>query len=107
MKEGDKLTTADLKAIVDKYGDRICSISFDNGSMLLFGYGNGSGSVPSVKDIQYEKFGETEMFSVPHIGTSTRPTYTFRTHHNPEGIRAINVIDAEHEDYRIDPMFMR
>lgn len=97
------MTSTDLKAVVSKYGNRICAISFDNGERVLFGY---RGTV-NATDIKWETFGEREIFSVKQKGTSTRPEYTFQSFHDPEGIRHIYIIDEEFKDYRIDPVIFR
>ena len=100
------MTNADLKAMIDKYGDRICIIFFDNSLKLLIGY---PGQNPQhASDLILETIG-----GVDYVGVRQKSTYTqdrdngvtYVNYHLTECIPYIAVMDEGCENYRIDPFY--
>lgn len=92
-----------LKGMVDKYGDRICSIIMNNESRLLIGYH--SEGLKSAKDILYDNMGDCDLFGVPYMSPpGSSPRIKAVKWHPTEVVEQVVVMDEDYEDYRIDPM---
>ena len=98
------MKNADLKAMIDKYGERVRAIHLDNGHSVKIGY---PGMNPvSVKDILFDKFGDTEVFGVRYKSNYSHDRdigVTYVNWHDTAFIQDISIMDEGFENYCIDP----
>lgn len=101
------MTNADLKAIIDKFGDRIRVIFFDNSLKLLIGY---PGQDPQhATDLILETVGGVDMVGVRHKSTYTHDRdhgVTYVTYHLTQCIQYISIMDEGYEQYCVDPYML-
>jgi len=99
------MTNEALQAMIDEFGERISIIIFDNNFKVYIGYP--SSTIKSVNEIQFKKFGDTDMIGIPkkcsnpkmdRMGVSTT------IWHPTECIQYIATLDEGFENFRIDPM---
>lgn len=95
-------TNASVKQMFDKYGDRICTISLNNGKCLFIGY-RGKGQV-QLSDISFEKIGDVEVMVIKHVDISSGRDIEFTSYITTAFIEGIDVMSEKDKDYRIDPL---
>ncbi len=96
-------TNAGVKAMFDKYGDRINSIAFNNGRYLFIGYE----SSPKMKDISYETIGGNDVMKIHHRGYSGSNIVEWDNYMTTELIEGFDVLDEDYKDFRIDPIMLK
>lgn len=97
-------TNAGIKGMFDKYGDRINSISLNNGKHLFIGYK----SSPRLSDISFETIGGTDVMVIKQKDISHGfPAIEFETVLTTEFIEAINILSEKDIDKRLDPLMLR
>ena len=97
-------TNAGVQEMIDKYGDRICGMSLNNGKYLLIGY-EGVGSV-QLSDISFDTIGGCDVMVINHTDISHGRHCKYQSFITTEFIEAINVMSEEDVNYRIDPMIV-
>lgn len=100
------MTNAAVKALIDKYGERIAIIQWNNGFRVHIGYRGLNDTVKSVKDLQLESFGGVDMVGVKSPSTLSADRakgVTMTTWHDTAEIQHVIVMDDGFEDYRPDP----
>ena len=101
------MTNEDLKAMIDKYGDRIRIIFFDNSLKLIIGY---PGQDPQhASDLILETIGGTDFVGVRQKSTYTQDRkngVTYVNYHKTECIQYVAIMDEGiSADYCIDPYY--
>jgi len=97
-------TNEGVKEMFDKYGDRINSISLNNGKHLFIGYQ----SSPQLSDISFDTIGGADCMIIKHKDISHGyPAIEFETFLTTEFIETINVLSEKDKDKRIDPITLR
>jgi hypothetical protein len=61
-----QMDNASLKAICEKFGEKIFYIGLDNGHKIFFNAPSSNGNVIHVQDIVFETFGSVDMFGIKH-----------------------------------------
>ena len=92
----------DLKSFFNKYGDRICAISLNNGKNLFIGY-PGAANV-KLSDISFETLGGCDVMVINHKNISYGKELTFKSYVTTEFIESISVMSEKDAEYRIDPL---
>ena len=98
-------TNAAVEQMFQKYGDRICSISLNNGKYLLIGY-RGKGQV-QMSDISFETIGGIDVMAIKHVDFSSGRDVNFTSYITTAFIEGIDVMDEKDKDYRIDPLRLK
>lgn len=97
-------TNAGVKGLIEKYGDRINSISLNNGKHLFIGYK----SSPQLSDITFDTIGGTDVMIIKQKDISHgTPGIDFETLLTTEFIEAINILSEKDVDKRLDPLMLR
>lgn len=98
------MTNAELQALIDEFGDRICVIFFDNSLKLLIGY---PGQSPQhASDLILKTVGGVDLVGVRQKSTYTKDRaegVTYVNYHRTECIQYVAIMDEGFADYRIDP----
>ena len=98
-------SNSSVKQMFDKYGDRICSISLNNGKYLLIGY-RGKGQV-QMSDISFETIGGVDVMAIKHVDFSSGRDIEFTSYITTAFIEGIDVMSEKDKDYRIDPLRLK
>lgn len=91
-----------LKAVLDKYKDRVCSIHLNNGKVLMINYPGKY--TTKLSDISFETIEGTDVFKVKHIDNSSGREVHFETLSTTEFIEGVDILSEEDQMYRIDPL---
>lgn len=99
-------TNAGLKAMIDKFGERISILQWNNGFRVHIGYRGLNDTVKSVKDLKLETFGGVDVVGVVSPSTLSadrQKGVTMTTYHDTAELQHVIVMDEGFEDYRPDP----
>lgn len=99
-------TNAGLKAMLDKFGERVAIIQWNNGFRVHIGYRGVKDTVKSVKDLKLETFGGVDVVGVQSpssLSADRERGVTMTTYHDTAEIQHIIIMDEGFEDYRPDP----
>lgn len=97
-------TNAGVQKMISTYGDRINSISLNNGKHLFIGYQ----SSPQLSDITFDNIEGTDVMIVKQKDISHgNPPIEFVTILTTEFIEAINIVSEKDIDKRLDPLMLR
>lgn len=86
-----------------EFGDRINSISLNNGKYLLIGYESGV----QLKDITPITYEGVDCLKVHHKNQSGETVLEWDDYITTEFIEGIDVLSEEHKDYRLDPFTLK
>ncbi len=93
-------TNTSVQAMFDKYGDRICGISLNNGKYVSIGY-RGENTL-QLSDISFETVSGVDMMVLHRTDASRQTPVSYDAYITTEFIEAINVMSEKDKDYRID-----
>ena len=96
-------SNAGVKEVFSKYGDRINSISLNNGKYLFIGYT----SSPQLDDITFDTIGGCDVMRIQHTSISHGTPIKFETLITTEFIEGIDILSEEDKDKRLDPLMMK
>lgn len=97
-------TNAGVQKMISIYGDRINSISLNNGKHLFIGYQ----SSPQLSDITFDNIEGTDVMLIKQRDISHgNPPIEFVTMLTTEFIEAINIVSEKDIDKRLDPLMLR
>ena len=99
------MSNADVQAMFDQYGERVCAISLNNGKLLYIGY-RGKGST-LLSDISFETVGGCDMMVVSKTDISSGRDVRYKNYITTEFIESVVVMDEEFADYRVDPLLLK
>ncbi len=100
---GSGMTNAALQALINEYGKRLFSISFDNDRVLLIGY---SGT-PKLEDISLVTIGGVDFLKVKKTNTNDGKTIDYANMHLTSVIQAVGIMDEKDVKYGVDPILFR
>lgn len=102
------MTNKAFQAFLAEFGDRLCVITLDNNAKIYLNYEAGGGtSSCKVEDIEFKSFDGVDMFAVPSWPMNPKELRMGIKHqawHPTFTIQALILIDAEHKQFRVDPM---
>ena len=106
------ITNAMIAALIEKFGNRIFMIRFDNGMAIDIGYERSAAQ--SINDVILENIGGVDMIGVrcrmanPNQIRHTRQTTgaTYISWHPAACVQAFGIMDEGFERFRPDPMFV-
>ena len=87
----------------DQFGDRINSISFNNGKYLLIGYESGI----QLKDIEPVTLEGVDCLKIHHKQQSGGIVLEWDDYMTTEFIEGVDVMSEQHKDYRLDPFILK
>lgn len=97
-------TNAAVQEMFNKYGDRICVISLNNGKKMYIDYNLKEGVRRS--DISFETVGGVDVMKVTHRSSKQTDYIEWENFITTEFIEEIGVMKEGYEDYRVDPLLM-
>ena len=101
----DVFDNTSLRAFFDEFGKRISAIVFDNKSIIYIGHK--SSPVKTVDELELVTIGGVDLIGIPVTPTnpySRESGAMFKYYHPTSFIQCICTVDADHEDYLVDPL---
>lgn len=92
-----------IQKMIDEFGDRINSISLNNGKYLFIGYESGI----QLKDITLITYEGVDCLKVHHKQQSGGTVLEWDDYITTEFIEGIDVLSEAHKDYRLDPFVLK
>jgi hypothetical protein len=96
-------TNAGVQDVINKYGDRLNSISLNNGKYLFIGYESGV----QLKDISFETIGGVDVIKIHHKQQQGGKVIEWDNLVTTEFIESVDVMDENSKDYRLDPFTLK
>ena len=93
-------TNRAVQKMIDVYGERINSISLNNGKYILVGYESGI----QLSDISLETIEGVDCIKIHHKQQSGGTVLEWDDFVTTEFIEGIDVLDEADQEYRIDPL---
>lgn len=97
-------TNAALKNYFDEFGERINSISLNNGKYLLIGYRDGT---VRLSDIEFIEYDGVELMRVHHTQQQGDRVLKWHDDLTTEFVEGVDVMSEEDIDYRLDPLTLK
>jgi hypothetical protein len=101
--ENSMWTNKALQALINDVGERINSISLNNGKYLFIGYESGT----QLKDISFETYNGVDVMKIHHKQQQGGTVIEWDTLITTEFIEGIEIMDKKSENYRIDPLILK
>jgi len=104
------MTNAGLKALKEKYGERIFSISFDNNIVETYGYSNDPHTITG--DVSFIDSGtqtgiKDDLIITGHQMIFGNKLLHYQYIHASETVQWVGIMSAESNDYRPDPLTIK
>ena len=96
-------TNRAVQTMIDVYGERINSISLNNGKYILVGYESGI----QLSDISLETIEGVDCIKIHHKQQSGGTVLEWDDFVTTEFIEGIDVMSEKHKDYRLDPFTLK
>ena len=96
-------TNRAVQKMIDVYGERINSISLNNGKYILVGYESGI----QLSDISLETIEGVDCIKIHHKQQSGGTVLEWDDFVTTEFIEGIDVMSEKHKDYRLDPFILK
>lgn len=96
-------TNAALQSVITQYGERINSLSLNNGKYLFIGY-DGS---PKLSDLTLKTVSGVDVIVVKHTQKQGGRILTWESLITTEFIEAVDILSEEDIDYRLDPLTLK